>query len=135
MKLSDRLRSLREAAGLTQKGVADRLGIPVTTYRSYEYKANAQPGISRLKEIAKILGITLDELAGVNESERLICYFAKMGFEVKRYGQTPNFLVLSGKIININEAQIIVREVEKMLNPLAKVIVDNKLHKEKEAQK
>ena len=77
--LGDRLRSLREAAGLTQKSVADRLGIPVTTYRSYEYKANAQPGINRLKEIAKILGITLDELAGFSNIDRYIGYLSSYG--------------------------------------------------------
>jgi len=132
MGLSDRLKLYRRQKGLTQIDVARKLNINNTTYASYELR-DTQPKIERLKEIANILGVTLDELAGVNEVERLICCFVKMGVEAKRYGQTPDFLVLSGEIIHIYEAQIIVREVEKMLNPLAKVIVENQLHKEKEA--
>lgn len=78
MKLSDRLKLYRRQKGLTQIDVARKLNINNTTYASYELR-DTQPKIERLKEIANILGVTLDELAGVNEFDRYIGYLSSYG--------------------------------------------------------
>ena len=54
-------KSARESAKLTQQEVADALGIQRTTVAMWETGSNI-PRASKLPQIAKILGCTVDEL-------------------------------------------------------------------------
>lgn len=58
-----RLGELRESLGMTQQDVADRLDIPVTTYRKYEYESRQTP-MEVLFALADIYDVDLDYLAG-----------------------------------------------------------------------
>lgn len=60
---STNLAQLRMKQGLTQKDVAQRLGIPATTYQNYE-KCLREAPYSVLVELADVLGASLDYLFG-----------------------------------------------------------------------
>lgn len=51
MKISDRLRLVREHLGLTQPGAATKFGIPLGTYKQYE-KGPSEPGAGALRGLA-----------------------------------------------------------------------------------
>lgn len=67
-KFNENLKAARIRAGLTQKEVADRLGVGKSTYSQYETGTN-EPSIPRIKALAKILGVTGDELLGLTPPE------------------------------------------------------------------
>lgn len=65
----DNLKKIRESKGLTQKEVADKLGIFVQSYSRYE-NTDQEPKLNRVVEIANILNVSLDELVfGINNSD------------------------------------------------------------------
>jgi transcriptional regulator with XRE-family HTH domain len=63
-----RLRKLRKDKGLTIKSIAQKIGVPETTYREWEYgrSIRGQPYII----LAEVLGVSLHELLGGTESKR-----------------------------------------------------------------
>ena len=73
-----RLSSLRRQAMLTQKQVADALGINRSTYAYYELKDNpSTPSIGILKKLAALYTVPLQELTGDDTpSEGGVLYFA-----------------------------------------------------------
>lgn len=58
-----RLAELRKLNGYTQQQMANELGIPLGTYRGWEY-GQTMFNIEQAWEIADVLDCTLDELAG-----------------------------------------------------------------------
>lgn len=75
MNFQDNLKALREKAGYdSAKDFAKFLGIPYTTYMGYENKGS-EPKYELLLKIAKTLGVTTDELLGM-ESAKLEKYVA-----------------------------------------------------------
>ena len=61
LRIGERIKKLRQAAGYTQKGFAGLLNIPVSTYSNYE-NGNREPRMSVLNEIAKKLNVPLSEI-------------------------------------------------------------------------
>lgn len=49
------IKRARKAAGLTQQEVADRTGVPLSTYQSYE-QGKAMPPYERVQKILGVLG-------------------------------------------------------------------------------
>ena len=64
----ERLNALREAAGLSQAQVADKLGIAQRTYSHWERRPVALRH-DQLEALAGALGITLAELVGAPEAK------------------------------------------------------------------
>lgn len=64
--LGKRLKELREQRGLTQKEVAEALGIHSVTYLHYE-KGHHEPPLSLLVDMAKFFGETVDYLLGIED--------------------------------------------------------------------
>lgn len=64
--LGQRLKELREEAGMTQKEVAAKLGINSVTYLHYE-KSQRQPSLSMLADMAKLFDISVDYLLGLSD--------------------------------------------------------------------
>ncbi|GAB4272092.1 MAG: helix-turn-helix transcriptional regulator [Pararhodobacter sp.] len=65
--LGDRLAAARDAAGLTQSALAQRLGVRVKTLRDWENDAS-EPRANRLQMLAALLGVSLRWLlTGVGE--------------------------------------------------------------------
>lgn len=61
MTVGERIKAARKKAGMTQKELADKLGIPYQGISQYE-RGVRNPKIDTLEKIADSLGVTLEEL-------------------------------------------------------------------------
>jgi len=59
---AQRLRQLRKERGLTQRNVADGLGIAESSYQLYEY--TNKPGYDKLIALADFFDVSIDYLVG-----------------------------------------------------------------------
>ncbi len=64
--LGKRLKELREERGLTQKELATLLHLNSVTYLHYE-KAQRQPPLEILADMAAFFGVTVDYLLGLTD--------------------------------------------------------------------
>lgn len=69
MEFSERLKTLRKEAGLTQVDVAEKLGISQPAYASWE-RGVKKPTQENLVKIAQIFNVSIDYLVG-NSEEKL----------------------------------------------------------------
>ncbi len=58
-----KIRELREKIGISQKELAQKLGITPTSLYRYEYGIN-EPNIALLIKMADIFGVSVDEIVG-----------------------------------------------------------------------
>ena len=70
--MGNRLKLYRMRSRLTQRQLAEMLGIATSTYNMIE---NGKRGVSlqRAKKLEEILGAKIDELFSDRKNERLIC--------------------------------------------------------------
>src|SRR5436309_10009972 len=69
MRFGERLKGLREAAGLSQARLAQASGIPLPTLRDYEQgKRRRDPGYEFVLRICRALDLPLDAFADCFES-------------------------------------------------------------------
>lgn len=68
MEFSERLKDLRKQAGLTQVGVAEKLGISQPAYASWE-RGVKKPTQDNLVKIAQVLNVSVDYLVGNSEDK------------------------------------------------------------------
>ena len=61
--MKNRIRELREAAGMTQADLADRLQVSVPTVSRWE-SGVIRPSVSNLMELAEIFETTMDTICG-----------------------------------------------------------------------
>ncbi len=66
--IGESIRKLRKAKGLTQTELAEKLGTTQYVITNYERGAN-NPTAAKIPEIAKALGVTLEEVYGLSGSE------------------------------------------------------------------
>ena len=59
MKLNEKIKQARKAAGLTQRQVADKVGIAKEVYQMYEY-GTRNPRFEKLKAIAEACGVGVE---------------------------------------------------------------------------
>lgn len=69
-RIGKNIARLRKRNGLTQMGLADALGISFQAVSNWE-RGNTMPDISKLPDLAAILGVTVDELLG-NEQDAVV---------------------------------------------------------------
>lgn len=69
MEFSERLKTLRKEAGLTQVDVAEKLGISQPAYASWE-RGVKKPTQDNLVKLSKILYVSVDYLLGNTESKQ-----------------------------------------------------------------
>ena len=69
MDLSKNLKKYRKEKELTQKELAQKIGVSTITIQNYENNRR-EPNINTLKEIAKALGVPINDLLKDNELER-----------------------------------------------------------------
>ena len=71
MELAEKLKSMRKKAGLTQKEVADKLGITYQSYGQYE-RGLRKPKYETVEKFAKALNfdIYLDNSATTNSNDK-----------------------------------------------------------------
>lgn len=65
-KFNENLKIARERKGLSQKDMAESIGVAKSTYSLYE-SGNREPNVQTIKKIADILNVSADELLGINE--------------------------------------------------------------------
>ena len=66
MSVNEKIKLVRQAKGLTQEAVAEKLGMSVTTYGDIE-RGDKDLKLSRLQEIANALEIKPSELLDLND--------------------------------------------------------------------
>ena len=62
MTLGERLKNLRQDAGLTQEELAQKVGLKKQNISRYE-NSHCEPNIRTAKKIADALGVTIEEMA------------------------------------------------------------------------
>ena len=67
MTLGENLQRLRKERGLSQEEVAQALFLTRQSVSKWE-NDGAEPGVENLKALARLYGVTLDELAGENSA-------------------------------------------------------------------
>lgn len=63
-KFNENLKIAREREKITQKDMAERIGVAKSTYSLYE-SGSREPNVQTIKKIADILNVTADELLGL----------------------------------------------------------------------
>ena len=72
---NENLRVARERKGISQKDMAESIGVAKSTYSLYE-SGNREPGVPTIKKIADVLNVSADELLGINiEPTTLAAHF------------------------------------------------------------
>ena len=69
MKLCEKLYELRRAAGLSQEELAERLNVSRQAVSKWENGA-AQPELSKLVELSRLYGVSVDVLLSLEEAEK-----------------------------------------------------------------
>ena len=67
---SEKLRALRDARGLTQLQVANRIGVSKAMVSAYETASKA-PSIEVLIRLSRLFGVSVDYLVGVDAPKML----------------------------------------------------------------
>lgn len=65
---NENLRAAREKNGLSQKDMAESIGVAKSTYSLYE-SGNREPNVQTIKKIANTLNVSADELLGINDEQ------------------------------------------------------------------
>ena len=68
---NENLKASREKRGMTQKEVADTIGVAKSTYSLYE-SGNREPNVQTIKKIADTLNVSADDLLGLSNEPRTI---------------------------------------------------------------
>lgn len=62
---NENLKNARERRNMTQKEVADRIGVAKSTYSLYE-SGQREPNVQTIKKISDVLNVSADELLGLS---------------------------------------------------------------------
>ena len=68
---NENLKLAREKKNMTQKEVADGIGVAKSTYSLYE-SGNREPNVQTIKKISDGLNVSADELLGLNSENTTI---------------------------------------------------------------
>ena len=68
---NENLKWAREQKGLSQKDVAEKIGVAKSTYSLYE-SGNREPNVQTIKKIANVLDVSADELLGIDAGSTTI---------------------------------------------------------------
>lgn len=70
-KIGQRIATLRKASDMTQMDLADRMMVSYQAISNWE-RGNSMPDISKLPELAKIFGVTIENLLGDEGDARIV---------------------------------------------------------------
>lgn len=68
---NDNLKEARLKRNLSQKEVADQIGVAKSTYSLYE-SGNREPSVQTIKKISDVLNVSADELLGMTDQPTTI---------------------------------------------------------------
>lgn len=66
-RFNDNLKRTRLKRGLSQKEVAEKIGVAKSTYSLYE-SGNREPNVETIKKISEILDVSADTLLGLEDA-------------------------------------------------------------------
>ena len=115
-EIADRIRMARHAKGLSQQNVADELELTVAAYSNIE-RGITDITVSRLQQIARILGKEMSELLGIEDN------LMKEPPIVYQNTTTQQLLLLSGKL---NAVQFKLGQLENDLRTLEAKVNESK---------
>lgn len=99
-RFNENLKAAREALGLSQKEVAERVGVANSTYSLYE-NGKREPNVQTIKKIANVLNVSADRLLGLSEDiETIAAHFDGDGFtpeEMKEIENYAQYVKMRGK--------------------------------------
>lgn len=70
-EFNENLKAAREKRGLSQKEVAESIGVAKSTYSLYE-SGNREPNVQTIKKISDLLSVSADDLLGIDEDEQTV---------------------------------------------------------------
>ena len=73
-KFNENLKIARERKGITQKELAEKIGVAKSTYSLYE-SGNREPNVQTIKKIAEALNTSADEVLGIEEPRTIAAHF------------------------------------------------------------
>lgn len=74
-KFNENLKAARERRNMTQKEVADSIGVAKSTYSLYE-SGQREPNVQTIKKIADTLNVSADDLLGlIAEPQTIAAHF------------------------------------------------------------
>ena len=101
---SERLTAARKAAHLKQREVAAALGVATSSYTAYETGAR-EPNLQKIRTISAFIGVSADELLGIEKTERTTIQQIYDDLSPKGQGQLIDFgRFLNGKEHDSNPA-------------------------------
>lgn len=90
-KFNENLRAARERRGISQKDMAEHIGVAKSTYSLYE-SGNREPGVPTIKKIADALNVSADELLGISiEPTTLAAHLDANGFTDEQWERIQSF--------------------------------------------
>jgi len=99
VSVNEKIKLIREAKGLTQEQVAEKLGISPTAYGNVE-RGDNDPKLSKLQKIAEILEMPLSDLIDSSDKGTLNINFNKQGKHYNVYLGSSNFELKEQLLIN-----------------------------------
>ncbi|MDE6108616.1 MAG: helix-turn-helix domain-containing protein [Oscillospiraceae bacterium] len=70
MELGNQIKSLRQAKGLTQEALAEKLGVTAQAVSKWE-RGTALPDITLLPQLSVLFGVTIDQLFSLSDESRM----------------------------------------------------------------
>ena len=70
-KFNENLKIARERKGISQKDMAENIGVAKSTYSLYE-SGNREPNVQTIKKMADFLNVSADELLGIEDEPHTI---------------------------------------------------------------
>lgn len=70
-KFNENLKNVREQKGMSQKDVAEKIGVAKSTYSLYE-SGKREPNVQTIKKIADVLNVSADDLLGIGDDSQTI---------------------------------------------------------------
>lgn len=107
IQIGTRIKTVRKEKGLAQKEVAKRLGIPVTTYSSYENN-HREPNAEILRKIATVLDVSITDLmVSIPENVTVNWYLEKimgiLGYRIYVDDpEHPRYIIYNGETYKVS---------------------------------
>ena len=93
-KFNENLKAARKHKEMSQKDVAEKIGVAKSTYSLYE-SGNREPNVQTIKKIADVLSTSTDKLLGLEEESQintLAAHFEGQEFTDDELEEIMNFV-------------------------------------------
>ena len=122
MKLSEKVKFLRQSHGWTQEQIAEKLGMSINGYGCIE-RGETDANLSRLEQISEVFGISLAELFDLENTKRVVkfanfssdCNNDKLTYQVGTNQETE----LKHEL---EKAQLIIKQQQEKINYLEEIV-------------